>query len=101
MANLLLRDMEVVEQPFVRGRDGAVLANSLLDASVRAQEHAAVLLEPPGQVTTDSRAGGGVLSGRKALGMLLEALDAEEFLANELFVIPRCGPRPAPKDAKD
>jgi hypothetical protein len=33
--------------------------------------------------------------------MLLETLDAEEFLANELFVVPWRSLRPTPEGGKD
>jgi hypothetical protein len=41
------------------------------------------------------------LGGRKALGVLLETLDAEELLADGLFVVPWCSLRLAPEDAKN
>jgi hypothetical protein len=37
----------------------------------------------------------------QAFGMLLEALDAEELLADGLFAIPRYGLRRAPEGAQD
>jgi hypothetical protein len=41
------------------------------------------------------------LGRRKALGMLLETLDAEEFFEDGLFVIPWRSPRGAPERAKN
>ena len=47
------------------------------------------------------RSRGDGLRRREALGVLLETLDAEEFLADGLFVVPRRIWRRAPDDAKD
>ena len=41
------------------------------------------------------------LRERKAPGVLLETLQAEEFLANRLQAVPRRGRRRAPEDAAD
>ena len=38
LANLLLREIKVVEQPLVRGRDGALIANGLFDAAIGLEE---------------------------------------------------------------
>ena len=84
LLNLLLRDVEVVDQPLVRRRDGALLAEGLLDVSIRVEQHPAVVLEASVEVSAGLRTGGDLLSSRKAFRVLLEALDAEQFAANQL-----------------
>ena len=85
MPNLLLRNVEVVEQPLVRGCDGVLLADSLLDALIRVEEHPAVVLQTFDEVSAAFRTGGDVLRSREAFSMLFETLDAEELAANQLF----------------
>ena len=46
---------------------------------------AAVVFEPPVEPSSAIRICGHVLSSREALGMLLEALDAEKLAANQFF----------------
>ena len=89
LPNLLLRNVEVVQQPFVRGCDGVLLTDGLLDASIRVEEHPAVVLQASDEVSAASCTGGDVLRSGEAFSMLLEALDAEEFAANQLVRVRR------------
>jgi hypothetical protein len=82
LPNLFLRNIKVVEQPFISRGDGPILADGRLNASIRVEEHPAVGLEPFGEVSAGSVTGRDMLGAGEALSMLLEALDAEEFTAD-------------------
>ena len=84
LPNLLLSNEKVIEQPFVRGRDGALLTNGLLSVSIRVEDDPAVLAKPAGEVPAASWSGCDTLCGGEAFSMLLEVLDAEELAANQL-----------------
>ena len=100
LANLLLDDVKVVDQPLGRRGDGAFLADGLADGAIGGEQHPAVVPQPCRQRTAGSRPRRDALGRREALGMLLEALDAEELAADRLFGIPRDARRQPPERAR-
>src|SRR5207237_158303 len=76
-----LADVTVVDEPFRGGSDRALVADDLGDRAVAAEEDPPVVSQP-------RRQGGGVRGGcggalrREALGVLLEALGAQELVAD-------------------
>ena len=76
-------DKKIVEQPFVRGCDVALLANSLLDASVGIEKRAAIIFQASIESPATFWIRGDALSSCQAFGVLLETLDAEKFAANQ------------------
>ena len=99
LADLLLDDVEVVDQPLGGRRDGAFLADRRADGAIRGEQHPAVVAQPLRQRPTGAGPRRHALGSREALGMLLEALDAEELGADRLFGVPRDGRRPSPPSA--
>ena len=97
LADLLLDEVVVVEQPLGGRRDCATLADRFRDGAIRLEQNRLVVLQPCGKAAPGRRRRGDGLCRRKALGMLLEALDTEELLADGFFVIPRRGLRRAPE----
>ena len=77
----LVDDVKVVDEPFRGGSDRALVADDLGDRAVAAEEDPPVVSQP-------RRQGGGVRGGcggalrREALGVLLEALGAQELVAD-------------------
>ena len=84
-ANLFLDYMKVVDQPLGRGRDGAFLADCDGDGAIRFEQDPAVFPQPCRQPSSGGRPRRDRLRSSEALGMLLEALDAEQFRADRLF----------------
>src|SRR5437867_2368003 len=78
--------MEVVDQPFRRGRDRSLLANRLRDHSMRVAQDTAVLENARQQSTALTRLAHDALGGRQALGVLFEALDTKELGPDRLFL---------------
>src|SRR5437773_10766281 len=78
--------MEVVDQPFRRGRDRSLLANRLRDHSMRVAQDTAVLENARQQSTALTRLAHDALGGRQALGVLFEALDTKELGSDRLFL---------------
>jgi len=101
LAELLLDDVEVVDQPFGRRGDGAFLADGLADGAIRGEQHPAVIPEPRHQRSTDPRPWRHALRRREAFGMLLQALDAEQFAADGLFGFARGSGRQTFEELKD
>ncbi len=101
LANLFFHDVKVVDQPLGRWRDEPFLTDGLGDRAIRLEQHPAVVPEPCRQRPTGSGPWRDALSSREALGMLLEALDAEELRADRLFGIPRDSRPPTREAAKD
>jgi hypothetical protein len=99
-ADLLFDEVVVVEQPLGGRRDCATLADRLRDGAIRFEQNRLVVLQPRGEGAPGRRPRGDGLGRRKTLGMLLEALDTEELLADGLVVIPRRGRRCAPEGAQ-
>ena len=100
-ADLLFDEMVVVEQPLGGRGNGASLADRVGDGAIGFEQNRLVFPQPNGERSPRHRPRGDGLGRRKALGMLLETLDTEEFLADGLFVIPRRRPRHAPEGAKN
>ena len=82
LANLFLRDIEVIDQPLGRRGDSAFFADRRGGGSIRFEQHPAVVPQPVRQPSASATPGRDLLSPREALGVLLEALDAEEFRTN-------------------
>ena len=87
LAKLLIDDMEVVDQPFSRGRNRLFLLNRPSYDAVGIEEHAAVLEDTRNERAALACDGCDDLCCRKALGMLLESLEAEKFGADRFFQI--------------
>jgi hypothetical protein len=88
LADLLFDQVVVVEQPLGGRGDCATLADRFRDGAIRFAQSRLVVLQSSGQRSPGRRPRGDGLGRRKALGMLLEALDTEELLADGFFVIP-------------
>jgi len=101
LANLLLDEVIVVEQPLAGRRDCTALLDRAGDGAIGAEQDRLVLLQPDGERPPARRPRGDRLSRRKALGMLLETLDTEELLADGFFVIPWCSLRRATEGPKN
>jgi hypothetical protein len=101
LADLLVDQVEVVDQPFGRRRHGPALADRGGEGAVRLEQGRLVVLQPCGERPAGDRLRGDGLSLRETLGVLLEALGAEELLADRLFAIPRYRLRAAPEDAEN
>src|SRR5213078_162129 len=86
LAQLFVHEMEVVDQPFRRGRDRSLLANRLRDHSMRVAQDTAVLENARQQSTALTRLAHDALGGRQALGVLFEALDTKELGPDRLFL---------------
>lgn len=82
--NLVLDDVEVVDQPLGRRSDRAVLADGGGDGAVRAEQHPPVVAKARRQCSAPGGPGRHALRGGETLGVLLEALDAEELTADRL-----------------
>src|SRR6266550_1340617 len=86
LAQLFVHEMEVVDQPFRRGRDRSLFANRLRDHSMRVAQDTAVLENARQQSTALTRLAHDALGGRQALGVLFEALDTKELGPDRLFL---------------
>ena len=71
--------MIVVEQPFRRGRYGALLVGDPGDLAIGIEQDALVVLQAGRERPAGSRRGGDGLVGSEAFGVLLQPLDTEEF----------------------
>ena len=100
-ADLVLDDVEVVDQPLCPGSDRVTFVDDGRDRVVRAEEHPAVVGEPAAQRVSRSRSRSDSLRQREALAVLLEALGAEQLLADQLLGVPWRAPSPAPESAID
>jgi hypothetical protein len=101
LADLLLDEVIVVEQPLGGRRDRPALPDRAGDGAIGVEQDRFVLLHPHGERPPAPRARGDRLRRCEALGMLLETLDAEELLADRLFVVPWRGLRRAPERAEN
>ena len=88
LANLLLHDMIVVDQPFGRGRHRASVFNGLNEGLIGLAQAAPVVRQPSGQRVTGGRARENRLGQSQTLSVLFQSLDAEELLANGLLIVP-------------
>ena len=83
LAQLFVDDVEVVDEPFRRRSDRALLADGLGDHAIGFAQDAAVVLNARQQSPAPARRH--ALRGRQARGVLLEPLDAEELGADRVF----------------
>ena len=86
MGSQLIHDVEVVDEPFRGGCDRALFTDGVGNHVVRLAEHMAVVLDarrqsPPAPSLQDP------LGGGEALGMLFEALDAEQLGTDRGFTL--------------
>ena len=88
LTDLSFHQMKIVDQPLSRRRDLAPGVDSLHDRLIGRKESRGIVCEPGGQRQAAGRTGCYGLSNRKTLRMRLEALDAEQFLADRLLAIP-------------
>ena len=79
--------MEVIDQPLSRGRNRMLILNRPGDRPIGIQQHAAIVYDPRDKRTAPARFACDGLCRRKALGVLLESFEAEEFSAYRLFQI--------------
>jgi hypothetical protein len=99
-ANLLIDDMIIVDQPFSRGRDELFFADRCGDCAITTEQYPGVISETRRQWQTCRRLRRDALSQCKALRVLLEPFDAEEFAPNRPMTNPgdnSPGPPEAPK----
>ena len=101
LADLLLDEVIVVEQPFGGRRDRAALADCVRDRAIGVEQGRFVLLQAGGERPPARRLRGDDLGHRETLRMLLEPLDAEELLADGLFAVPRRSLRRSPERATE
>jgi hypothetical protein len=101
LANLFLRDMKVVDQPFRRWRDRAFLTDRGRYRPIRFEQHSAIVAQPLRQPSISPGLRRDTLSCREALGMLFEALDAEQLGPNWLLCVLDRGHRRTLERAKD
>ena len=92
LANLFLGDVKVVDQPLGRRGDDAFFTDGRGDGAIRGEQHPAVVPEPCRQRSTRPGLRRNALGRRQTLGMLLQALDAEQFAADRLFGLVRGQP---------
>jgi len=101
LADLLVDEVVVVEQPLGGRCNRATLADRACDGAIRFEQNRLVVFQSSGERSPGRRPRGDGLGRRKALGMLLETLDTEELLADGFFVIPWRGVRGAPEGPKN
>ena len=85
LAQLLIHDVEVVDEPFRRGHDRALFADCLGHRAIRLAQDAPVVLDAREQRTSPHGSAEHRLGGRQALRVLLEALDPEELRPDRLL----------------
>ena len=101
LADLVLDDVEIVDQPFGRRRDRIVVAGRRDDGAIGGQQNPAVVAQPRGQGPAGNGPRRDALGGGEAFGMLLETLDAEELGADGIFRPGNGDGRSAPDSLKD
>jgi hypothetical protein len=79
LAELLLDDMEVVDQPFRRRRDRSFVADGLGQRPIGLEQDPPVLGHPFRDGVTRLRLAGDPLGGREGFAVLLQPLDAEKL----------------------
>ena len=88
LTQLFIDDVEVVDQP-LRGRsDRAFFPDGLRDRAIRVAQHASVVLDARQQRAPLHRPAQDTLGPRQALGVLLEALGAEELRPDRFLARP-------------
>ena len=101
LADLVLDDVEIVDQPFGRRRDRIIVAGRGDDGAIGRQQDPAVVAQPRRQRPAGNRPRRDPLSGGEAFGMLLETLDAEELGADGILGPGNGNGRLAPDGLKD
>ena len=91
LAKLFVRDVEVVDEPLLGGRDLTFLPDRMEDVSVGGQKYASVLPNPGEKGPSFVGLPGGAMRRGQALGVLLQALNAEELSTDRLFHLRRSG----------
>ncbi len=82
LADLLVHDVEIVEQPFCRRRDRLARARRADDRAVGVDQDFGIGIKPRRVPSAGSAVRNDALRGREAFGMLLQPLDAEQLGAN-------------------
>jgi len=85
LAELILDDVKIVDEPFRGRRDGALLADGAADRAIGLAQDTAVVVDALQQAMPARRAAPHGLGGGQALRVLLEPLDAEELRPNRLL----------------
>ncbi len=88
LADLRLDDVIIVDQPLGGGGDWIVILGRLRDGAIRIEQGPFVVSKPRGKRSTDPGPRRDALRGREALGMLLEALRAEQFRSDRSVGLP-------------
>ena len=88
LADLLLDHVVVVEHPLGGGGDAAAFVHGPGDGPVGRQHDLFVVAQAGAQRTAEFRPARDALRGRERLGVLLQALGAEDLLAQDLLVVP-------------
>jgi hypothetical protein len=92
LANLVFDDVKVVHQPFRRRCDRSLFTDRTRDGAVGGEKDATVAPQPPRQSAAPAALDRVSLCFSETLGVLFEALEAEELGANRLFqLVPRNG----------
>ena len=91
LADLFVHDVEVVEEPLFGQRDLALRADRRDDVVVSSQQHAPVLAHPGQEIPSLAGPRADSLGRGQALGVLLQALDAEQLGADRLLALRRSG----------
>ena len=102
LMDLLFHEMIIVDEPFRRGRYGATVVDRLYRGTICVEQRRSVVDESPRQKLPLGRSRRHDLRDRKTARMVLEALNAEQFLANGFLAIPRrrktCAFKSAPQE---
>ena len=85
LAQLLVHNVVVVDQPLCRRCDRPLLADCLGDCTIRFEQHSPVVQHASQERTAFSRRGRDALGGGKAFSVLLKTLGAEEFSPNRFL----------------
>jgi hypothetical protein len=81
--------MIIVEQPFRSRRDGATFAYGPGDRAICLEQLALIVREPVGERPAATSARRDRLMRSETLGVLFQPLDAEKFLSNGIFIVPK------------
>ena len=84
-ANLLFDDVKIIDQPFGRRRDRALLADCPRDIPIGVKQYSPIVAHARRHRASASRPIGDALRNRQRLAMLLEPLDAEQLSSNRFF----------------